>query len=101
MWRRTRLTVPRTSECAAWLQRQDELHELLDDIEAIVYAGTKININYYINEIMDEDSQEELFDYFKESETDDLNEAYKEMGSDFSEDEIRLVRIKFLSEMGN
>lgn len=78
-----------------------EFSELLDDIEAIVYAGTKININYYINEIMDEDSQEELFDYFKESETDDLNEAYKEMGSDFSEDEIRLVRIKFLSEMGN
>ena len=78
-----------------------EFNELLDDIEAIVYAGTKININYYINEIMDEDSQEELFDYFKESETDDLNEAYKEMGSDFSEDEIRLVRIKFLSEMGN
>ncbi len=78
-----------------------EFSELLDDIEGIVYAGTKININYYINEIMDEDSQEELFDYFKESETDDLNEAYKEMGSDFSEDEIRLVRIKFLSEMGN
>ncbi len=78
-----------------------EFSELLDDIEAIVYAGTKININYYIDEIMDEDSQEELFDYFKESETDDLNEAYKEMGSDFSEDEIRLVRIKFLSEMGN
>ncbi|MDE6860196.1 MAG: DNA helicase RecQ [Duncaniella sp.] len=78
-----------------------EFSELLDDIEAIVYAGTKININYYINEIMDEDSQEELFDYFKESETDDLNEAYKEMGSDFSEDEIRLARIKFLSEMGN
>lgn len=78
-----------------------EFSELLDDIEAIVYAGTKINIDYYIDEIMDEDSQEELFDYFKESETDDLNEAYKEMGSDFSEEEIRLARIKFLSEMGN
>ncbi len=78
-----------------------EFDELIDEIEAIVYSGTKININYYINEIIDEDSQEELFDFFKESETDDLNNAYKEFGSDFTEDEIRLAHIKFLSEMGN
>ena len=78
-----------------------EFSELLDDIEAIVYSGTKININYYINEIIDEDSQEELFDYFKDSETDDLNRAYRELGEDFSEEEIRMAHIKFMSEMGN
>ena len=78
-----------------------EFNELLDRIEVIVYTGTKINISYYINDIMDEDSQEELFDFFKECQTDDLNEAYKEFGEDYTEDEIRLMRIKFLSEMGN
>lgn len=78
-----------------------EFNELLDDIEGIVYAGTKININYYINEIMDEDSQEDLFDYFRESENDDLDKAYRDLGADFSEEEIRLARIKFISEMGN
>lgn len=78
-----------------------EFSELIDEIEAIVYSGTKININYYINEIIDEDSQEELFEFFKDSETDDLNEAYREFGSDFTEDEIRLAHIKFVSEMGN
>ncbi len=78
-----------------------EFSELLDDIEGIVYSGTKININYYINEIIDEDSQEELFDYFRECENDDLDKAYHDLGSDFSEEEIRLVRIKFISEMGN
>ncbi len=78
-----------------------EFDELLDEIEVIVYAGTKINIDYYISEIMDEDHLEEIFDYFKESESDDLEAAIKELGSDFTEEEIRLVRIKFLSELGN
>ncbi|MCH5326344.1 MAG: RecQ family ATP-dependent DNA helicase, partial [Duncaniella sp.] len=78
-----------------------EFSELLDDIEGIVYSGTKLNFDYYIDEIIDEDSQEELFDFFRENETDDLNRAYKELGSEFSEDEIRLAHIKFLSEMGN
>ena len=78
-----------------------EFGELLDEIEAIVYSGTKININYYINEIIDEDSQDELFDFFREGETDDLNRAYREFGSDFTEDEIRLAHLKFMSEMGN
>lgn len=78
-----------------------EFSELIDEIEAIVYSGTKININYYIDEIIDEDSQEELFDFFRDGETDDLNKAYREFGSDFTEDEIRLVHIKFVSEMGN
>ncbi|MCM1520284.1 MAG: DNA helicase RecQ [Lachnoclostridium sp.] len=78
-----------------------EFSELLDEIEAIVYSGTKININYFINEEMDEDTQDDIFEYFKESESDDINEAIKELGDDYSEEDIRLVRIKFLSEMGN
>lgn len=75
--------------------------ELLDEIEAIVYSGTKINIDYFLDEIMDEDHQEDIFDYFKESESDDLEAAISELGRECSEEEIRLVRIKFLSEMGN
>ncbi len=78
-----------------------EYSELLDEIEAIVYSGTKINLNYFIDEEIDEDTQEDIFEYFKESESDDINEAYKELGSEYSEEDIRLVRIKFLSEMGN
>ena len=78
-----------------------EYSELLDEIEAIVNSGTRIDINYYINEIIDEDSQEELFDFFRESESDDLNEAYREFGADFTEEEIRLAHIKFVSELGN
>ncbi len=77
-----------------------EFSELLDDIEAIVNSGTKININYYIDEIFDDEQQNDIFDYFKQSESGDIEEAYKEFGSEFSEEEIRLVRIKFLSEMG-
>jgi ATP-dependent DNA helicase RecQ len=78
-----------------------EFNELLDEIEAIVYSGTKINIDYFLGEVMDEDHMGDIYSYFKESETDDLEEAIKSLGSDFSEEEIRLVRIKFLSEMAN
>jgi ATP-dependent DNA helicase RecQ len=78
-----------------------EFNELLDEIEAIVYSGTKISIDYFLNEIMDEDHIEEIYSYFKESETDDLENAFKELGSDFTEEEIRLVRIKFISELAN
>lgn len=77
-----------------------EIDELLDDIEAIVNSGTKINLKYYIDELLDEDQQDDIFEYFKESESGDLNEAYKELGDEFSEEEIRLMRIKFISEMG-
>ena len=77
-----------------------ELDELLDDIEAIVNSGTKIDINYFIDEILDEEQQDDIFQYFKESEKDDLNEAYRELGSEYSDEEIRLMRIKFISEMG-
>ena len=75
--------------------------ELLDEIETIVYSGTKINIDYFLNEIMDPDHIEELMDYFKKSSSDSIQEALDELGGDFTEEEVRLVRIKFLSEMGN
>jgi ATP-dependent DNA helicase RecQ len=78
-----------------------EFTELLDEIEAIVYSGTRINIDYFLNDIMDEDHIEDIYEYFKDSETDDLEEAIEELGSDYTEEEIRLVRIKFLSEMAN
>lgn len=77
-----------------------ELDELLDDIEAIVNSGTKIDINYFIDEILDEEQQDDIFQYFKENEKDDLNEAYRELGSEYTDEEIRLMRIKFISEMG-
>jgi len=75
--------------------------ELLDEIEAIVYSGTKINIDYFLNEIMDSDHIDEIMDYFKESSTDSILDALSELGGEFSEEEARLVRIKFISEMGN
>lgn len=78
-----------------------EFDQLLDEIEAIVNAGTRINIAYYLDEIIDPDDQEDIFAYFRTSSSDSLEEAYKELGEDFSEEEIRLVRIKFMSELGN
>lgn len=78
-----------------------EFDELLDEIEAIVYSGTRINIDYFINDVMDEDHISDIYQYFKESETDDLEAAIEELGNDYSDDEIRLVRIKFISEMAN
>ena len=78
-----------------------EFDELLDKIEAIVYSGTKINIDYFIEDVMDEDHVEDIYQYFKESETDDLEDAIDELGDEYSEEEIRLVRIKFISEMAN
>ena len=78
-----------------------DFDEMLAKIEDIVYSGTKLNIDYFIDEVMDEDHVDEIYDYFSESETDDLNVAQDELGRDYSEDEIRLVRIKFMSEMAN
>jgi ATP-dependent DNA helicase RecQ len=79
-----------------------EMNELLGEIEAIVNSGTRINLDYYINMVIDEERQHDIFSYFKEeAETDSLEEAIKELGSEFEEEEIRLMRIKFLSEMGN
>ncbi len=78
-----------------------EFSEILDEIEAIVYSGTKINIDYFIEEIMDEDHQYDIFEYFKESDSDDIEKAINELGRDYTEEEIRLVRIKFMSEFAN
>ncbi|MDR0230840.1 MAG: DNA helicase RecQ [Dysgonamonadaceae bacterium] len=78
-----------------------EFNDLLSEIEVIVYSGTKINIDYFLNEVIDEDHIEDIYQYFKESETDDLEEAINELGNTYTEEEIRLVRIKFISELAN
>lgn len=78
-----------------------EFDTLLDEIESIVNSGTRINITYYLNEIIDPEDQNDIFEYFRTSTTDNIQEAYKELCPDFSEEEIRLMRIKFLSELGN
>ena len=75
--------------------------ELLDEVEAIVYSGTRLNIDYFLEEIMDEDHMLDIYEYFKESTTDKIDDAMDELGDDYTEDEIRLVRIKFISEMAN
>jgi ATP-dependent DNA helicase RecQ len=77
-----------------------DFNELLTEIEAIVYSGTKINIDYFLDEVIDEDKLADIFDYFQQAESDDLEAAIRELG-DCSEEEIRLVRIKFLSDMAN
>jgi ATP-dependent DNA helicase RecQ len=79
-----------------------EMGELLSEIENIVNYGTRINLDYYINMVVDEERQHDIYSYFKEeAQTDSLEEAIKELGNEFEEEEIRLVRIKFLSDMGN
>ena len=79
-----------------------EFEDLLTEVEAIVYSGTKLNIDYFIDEVMDEDKVDDIYDYFSTSETDSIEAALKEFdGEDVSSDEIRLVRIKFISEMAN
>ena len=78
-----------------------EFDELLEAVESIVYSGTKINIDYFIDEVLDEDQVADICDYFQESETDGLQEAVEVLGAEYSEEEIRLVRIKFISEMAN
>ncbi|MCD8235435.1 MAG: DNA helicase RecQ [Prevotellaceae bacterium] len=78
-----------------------EFGELLDEVEAIVYSGTKLNIDYFLEDVMDDDRIEDIYEYFRESETDNLDTALDNLDSDYTEDEIRLVRIKFISEMAN
>ncbi len=80
-----------------------EMSELIDELESIVYSGTRVNIDYYIDQVMDEEICDDIFDYFKEdAESDDIASALEELGEDnYSEENIRLVRIKFLSEVGN
>ena len=79
-----------------------DIMKLLDEMEAIVYSGTKLDISYYLEDVMDEDYMLDIYDYFHdESETDRLSVAIKTLGPDYDENDIRLVRIKFLSELAN
>lgn len=77
------------------------MDEVIDEIEAIVSSGTRVNISYYIDDILDPEHQEEIYEYFNEAETDDLIAAYHEFDGDYSEEELRLMRIKYMSEMAN
>ena len=78
-----------------------DFDDLLDEIDSIVYSGTKINIDYFVEAVIDEDKAKEIYDYFNEAETDDIEKAKDELGDDFSKEEIRLVRIKYLSDNAN
>jgi ATP-dependent DNA helicase RecQ len=75
--------------------------EFVTELENIVYSGTKLNIDYYINDVLDEEHQEDIFEYFREAESDSIDEALEEFEDEYSEEEIRLMRIKFMSELGN
>ena len=77
------------------------MDEILNELEAIVHSGTKLDITYHLNDVMDEDSQEEIFEYFMEAESDSIQEALDEFDGDFTEDELRLVRLRFMSEIAN
>ncbi|MBQ3188612.1 MAG: DNA helicase RecQ [Bacteroidaceae bacterium] len=78
-----------------------EFDELLDAVESIVYSGTKLNIDYFLEDVMDEEDLDEIYQYFKNSDTDSIDVAIEELGGDYDEEMIRLVRIKFISEMAN
>lgn len=78
-----------------------DFDELLDKLDEIVYSGTKINIDYFLEDVYDEDQIDDIYQYFMESDTDSLDKAYDELDEDYTEEEIRLVRIKFMSEMAN
>jgi ATP-dependent DNA helicase RecQ len=78
-----------------------EMSQLIAEMETIVFSGTKLNIDYWINEILDEEQIEELTDYFMEAESDDLDLAAEEFDTDYEEEELRLFRLKFISDVGN
>ncbi|HET8736367.1 MAG TPA: DNA helicase RecQ [Pricia sp.] len=78
-----------------------EMPELIQEMEQIVYSGTKLNLDYWVNEVLDEDQQEEIHDYFLEAETDNIDEAMEEFDGDYEYDELRLYRLKFISEVAN
>ncbi len=78
-----------------------DMDDFIKEMEVIVYSGTKLNINYWIDEILDEEQQEEIHDYFLETETDDIETAMKEFGGDYEDEELRLYRIKFISDVAN
>ena len=78
-----------------------DFDEFLTEVERIVYSGTKLDISYFLEEVMDEEAVEEIYEYFRESDTDKISVAMEELSGEYEEDEIRLVRIKFLSELAN
>ena len=78
-----------------------DMVDFVKEMEAIVYSGTKLNINYWIDDILDEDQQEEIHDYFMESESDKIDDAIDEFDGDYDDEELRLYRIKFISEVAN
>jgi ATP-dependent DNA helicase RecQ len=78
-----------------------DMAELLEEIEHICYSGTRLNLDYYIDQVMDEDRQEDIYDYFMSAETDNIQEALSKLGKEYSEEELRLMRIKFISEVAN
>ena len=78
-----------------------EIPDLIKEMEQIVYSGTKLNIGYYIDEVLDEDQQEEIHDYFLEAETDNLEDAMQEFDGEYEEEDLRLYRLKFISEVAN
>ena len=75
--------------------------ELMEEIEHICYSGTRLNIDYYLEDMVEEEAREEIYDYFMSASTDNIAVALKELGDDFTEEELRLVRVKFLSEVAN
>ena len=78
-----------------------QMPEFIKEMEAIVYSGTKLNIDYYLDDILDEDQQEEIHEYFLEAETDKIDEAMEEFDGDYDDEELRLYRIKFISQVAN
>ena len=77
------------------------MKELIKEMEVIIFSGTKLNIDYAIDDLLDEDQQEEIHEYFMEAETDSIQEALNEFDGDYDEDELRLMRIKFINEVAN
>ncbi|MDX9752133.1 MAG: HRDC domain-containing protein, partial [Flavobacteriales bacterium] len=77
------------------------LDDLLTEMESIVQSGTRLDINYHLNDVLEEDAQEEIMDYFRNSETDDIETAHQEFDGDYSEEELRLMRLRFMSEVAN
>jgi ATP-dependent DNA helicase RecQ len=75
--------------------------DIVEEIEHICYSGTKLNLDYYIDQLLDQEKQEEIFDYFMQAENDSIKIALEELGQEFSEEELRLMRVKFLSEIAN
>ena len=78
-----------------------KVDQVIEEMERIVASGTKLNLNYYLEDALDEDCIEEIFEYFMEAENDDFQDACKEFDGDYTEEEIRLARIKFMSEVAN